>query len=155
MVHSKVKTIPLTPKGYQQVQTKIQKLEKYREEVLVKLQAAREMGDLSENGAYQSARFELSGTDRELKKLRYLSLYGQPTQPSATNSAGFGNQITLANSTQEITFTLVSDYEADPKAKLLSLKSPYGQACAGKQVGDQVVVHAPSGLIKFKIKAIT
>ena len=58
--------VPITKEGYDKAMSELERLEVYREEVLVRLQAAREMGDLSENGAYTAARFELSDTDRNI-----------------------------------------------------------------------------------------
>jgi len=48
--------VNLTQTGLDQAKIKFDQLTNERAEVLIRLQAAREMGDLSENGAYKAAR---------------------------------------------------------------------------------------------------
>lgn len=149
-------TVTLTQDGLDKAKKRQAELEVYREEVLIRLQAAREMGDLSENGAYKAARFELSDTDRELKRLRFITTYGQAAVKQVNGQAGIGNQVTLEKEGgKKLSFTLVSQYEADPKLNKLSVISPYGQAIAGKSVGDKVTVDAPAGKLHFTITDIS
>lgn len=116
------------------------------------LRTAREMGDLSENGAYKAARFELSSIDRELRRLAYLLRYGAVAVISRTTDVvGFGNRVTVDDGKRQITFVLVEQFESNPKEYKLSLQSPIGRAVAGKKVGDQVTVTAPEGQTVYTI----
>lgn len=150
---AKPASIPFTKDGYQKVLDEIGKLEANRTEVLVRLQLAREMGDLSENGAYKAARWELSGIDRRLRELNRLKLYGEVE--STTNQSGvvaFGSEVHIKNdSGQVITFTLVNEFESDPSKKRLSVNSPIGMALLGKKTGDHVTVEAPNGKQTYTI----
>ena len=56
--------IPYTKEGYQKIQSDIAMYTEKRKGAVIALRTAREMGDLSENGAYKAARFELSDIDR-------------------------------------------------------------------------------------------
>ena len=51
-------------------------------------------------------------------------------------------------------YTLVGSAEADPAEGKISNESPVGAAILGKKVGSTVDVHAPSGVLKFKIVKI-
>ncbi|MBI2594296.1 GreA/GreB family elongation factor, partial [Candidatus Curtissbacteria bacterium] len=51
-------------------------------------------------------------------------------------------------------FTVVGEWEADPKEKKISHESPLGKALLGKKVGEKVDVEAPAGRILYTIKAI-
>lgn len=144
-------SIQLTQEGYDKFQADFDRLTAERPEVLIRLQAAREMGDLSENGAYHAARFELSTIDRQLKKLTYQLRFAEITATKKAGIADFGSTVTLDNNGKTMTFTLVSGYESDPKAGKLSVYSPIGQAVMGKKVGDIAIVNAPAGKISLKI----
>lgn len=145
--------IQLTQVGLDKAKKDYSELQLKREEVLIRLQAAREQGDLSENGAYTSARFELGTIDRELRRLGHLLKYGVVTDHSGSEKIGFGSTVTIASDKSEITFMLVSQYESDPVAKRLSEQSPFGKAVIGKSVGDRVVVQAPAGESTWTIKS--
>lgn len=150
-VHFVKPKIPFTKEAFRQMEEKIESLQEKRETAVQNLQTAREMGDLSENGAYKAARWELGGIDRELRRLNYLKKFGHIEEKKVTGIVGFGNQITLKNDSSQITFTLVGSFEADPKKNKLSLDSPIGKAVLGRQVGDTITLQAPSGTISFKL----
>ena len=66
-----------TDQGFDKLKFELELAEEKRPEVLKSLVRAREMGDLSENGAYKSAKFELSDLDRKIRHFRHLVLKGQ------------------------------------------------------------------------------
>lgn len=135
----------LTPSGLAAFKAKQAALTKEREQVLVRLQAAREMGDLSENGAYKAARWELGGIDRELRRLNYLITYAKPVE---------AHTYTLIFNAKEISYTLVSKYESDPAKGLISFDSPLGQLLKNKRPGDQVTLTRDNQQFVYLIKAI-
>ena len=55
---------------------------------------------------------------------------------------------------EEETYAIVGSQEADPMNGRISEESPFGRALLGKQAGDEVVVEAPAGNIRYKIVAI-
>lgn len=145
------KTIQFTEQGYIKIEEKLAALLKTREEIVVRLRTAREMGDLSENGAYKAARFELSTTDHNIRQCRYLLQQGQVVKKTDTDKATFGSIITIKNETHARTFTLVDRYESDPTQNRISFYSPLGHAVVGKKLGDIITVNAPAGKIQYTI----
>lgn len=143
--------IPLTKVGFDKAQVDYDALQVKREEVLIRLQYAREQGDLSENGAYTAAKFELGAIDRELRRLGYLLKYGVVTASEGGDKVGFGSQVTLEREGKQMTFFLVSGYESNPVEKKLSEQSPFGKAVIGHKAGETVVVLAPAGEMVWKI----
>ena len=129
-------------------------LQAKREIVLVSLQRAREMGDLSENGAYTAARFELGNVDRELRRLEFNLKYGVITGASGTDKVGFGNKVTVEINGKEYTYVLVGTQESDPKKAMISLESPIGIALLGKRVGEKALVVMPDRQIEYLVKKI-
>ena len=79
----KIPTIPFTLEAYQQLQADFDRLSQDRKDVMVRLQTAREMGDLSENGAYIYAKFELGSINRQLAQLRHLLKNGKVVEKPA------------------------------------------------------------------------
>lgn len=146
--------VPFTKVGYEQLSARQAELLIKREEVLIALQRAREMGDLSENGAYTAARFELGNVDRELKRLEYHIKYGQIMSATGFDKVGFGNIVTVEINGKEYTYTLVGTQESDPKKAMISLESPIGIALMGKRVGEKAVVVMPDRQIEYLVKKI-
>lgn len=146
--------IPFTPAVYAEMQDKYQKLQQERKEVIERLQTAREMGDLSENGAYKYAKFELGNVGRQLRQLKYLLDNGQPVSSHSTTVVSFGSTVTLTNPKRSMTFMVVSEHESDPTKQKLSTKSPVGQAVFQKKLGDVVSVTTPNGEIEYTIEKI-
>ncbi len=146
--------VPFTRAGYDQLEVRRTELLAKREIVLVSLQRAREMGDLSENGAYTAARFELGNVDRELRRLEYNLKYGEIVEAKNDGKVGFGNKVTVELGGKEYIYTLVGTQESDPKKGLLSLESPIGMALLGKKVGDKAVVVMPDRQIEYVVRKI-
>lgn len=146
--------VPFTKQGYENLKIRQAELLAKREIVLVSLQRAREMGDLSENGAYTSARFELGNVDRELKRLEYMIKFGQVVATTSFDKVGFGNIVTVELGGKEYTYTLVGTQESDPKIGKLSLESPIGIALQGKRIGDKAIVTMPDRTIEYLVKKI-
>lgn len=146
--------VPFTKAGYEQLSVRQAELLKKREEVIVALQRAREMGDLSENGAYTAARFELGNVDRELKRLEFHIKYGKVMEATSFDKVGFGNKVTVEIGGKKYTYTLVGTQESDPKKAMISLESPIGMALLGKRVGDKAIVTMPDRTIEYFVKKI-
>jgi transcription elongation GreA/GreB family factor len=146
--------IPFTQEAFDKMKAEVQRLNTYREEVVIRLQAAREQGDLSENGAYKYAKFELGNIGRQLRDLKYKLTFGYVPVKAAAGVIDFGATITIKNDTKDMTFMLVSEHESNPTQNKLSTNSPIGNAVKGKKVGDVVEVVAPAGVTKWKIMKV-
>jgi transcription elongation factor GreA len=59
--------ILFTKEGYEKIKTELKQAEERRPEVVATLTKARNMGDLSENGFYKGAKFELNDLDRKIR----------------------------------------------------------------------------------------
>jgi len=150
----KTNRIPLSAEAIVEKKNKFQQLLSLKKEVMQRLITAREMGDLSENGAYKAAKFELGGINRQLRELSFVLKYAYVPEITTEVVAGFGKTITLKNEEKELVFILVGEYEADPEKMKFSLSSPIGVAVAGKFVGDEVVVISPKGETSYLISKI-
>lgn len=150
------KKIYLTREGMDELKKEYEELTKTkRPEVLSRVSAARNMGDLSENAEYTVAREELSFIDgriEELDELLKQAVLISSNNHSSTIKLGSTVKVNTPDGKEE--FTVVGEWEADPKDKKISHESPLGKALLGKKVGEKVEVEAPAGKIIYTIEAI-
>lgn len=146
--------IPFTQATYDQLKKDLDLLEEKRVQTVARLQTAREMGDLSENGAYKYAKQELGDIDRRMRNLRYQIQNGYVPIIVTTGTVGFGSTVTLKARDKTLTFMLVSKHESDPSLAKLSTDSPIGRAVYGKSIDDVVSVDSPRGITMYTIVAI-
>jgi transcription elongation factor GreA len=147
--------IPFTRTAYEQLQSDFDRLTEERKQTMVRLQTAREMGDLSENGAYKYAKIELGNINHELRRLKHLLDRGEVVEKTGVSTfVEFGSEVTVQHGKKTSIFTIVSHHESDPRQGKLSTSSPLGQALAGKKVGEEVKVEAPAGQVTYRITAI-
>lgn len=150
----------LTREGFEALQNRLNHLKTdRRNEVAKKLQAAREMGDLSENAEYDSAKDEQTVIETEIAeiehKLRTSKIIEENEIDTSKVSIGCLVKILDMEFNEELEYKIVGSSESDPKNRLISNESPVGSALLGKSEGDVVDVRTPSGMLKFKIISIT
>ncbi len=88
--------ILFTKEGYEKLKLDLKTAEEKRPGVVAVLTKARNMGDLSENGFYKGAKFELNDLDRKIRHLRHLIQEGQVIQkPTNNNYVQIGHTVTL------------------------------------------------------------
>lgn len=143
--------IPLTAETFAALKKELDELFIEQEEVVERVKVAREMGDLSENGAYKYGKFELGKVRRRMGEIKKLLRLGVVIEKKQDGKINFGSEVTLEGPQGKRRFLLVSEHESDPTKGKLSDKSPIGSAVKGKCVGDKVQVELPLGLTEFTI----
>ena len=117
-----------------------------RTEIAKKIDAARQEGDLRENGGYHAAREEqgkMEARIRQLQQLLSTAIIGET--PPDDGIVEPGMVVTVEMFGDEETFLLGSREIADDKLQVFSERSPIGAAVNGKKVGDEVSYDAPNG----------
>jgi transcription elongation factor GreA len=150
----KPEKIPLSKEAIDEKKSNLNRLVSLRKEVMGRLIVAREMGDLSENGAYTAAKHELGSIGRQLRQIRYVLANAYTPKVLKADIAGFGKTITLKNDKTSLTFILVGQYESDVDENKYSLESPIGRAVVGKMVGDKITIVSPKGKSEYTINLI-
>ena len=111
------------------------------------------------NAEYHAAREEMGMINARITDLKGKLSRAVVVDESMidTSKVAFGAKIKLQDlkdkSIEE--WQLVGDGEDDALENKILTSSPMGTALVGKALGDTVVVHAPAGEIKFKIKSIS
>ncbi len=154
------KKIYLTKDGLTGLQKEHEELtKKKRPEVLARVSAARDLGDLSENAEYVAAREELSFIDGRIDELddilKEVVLINATNGKAGERNIKLGSKVTVRIDGKKEVYIVVGEFEADPLARKISHESPLGKALLGKKVGDKVEVSAPAGKIVYTIVSIS
>ncbi|GAA1900113.1 transcription elongation factor GreA [Lapillicoccus jejuensis] len=118
-----------------------------RSEIAKRIEAAREEGDLKENGGYHAAKEEQGKMEARIRQLTQLlenATVGEPSTPSGV--VGPGMLVTVEMFGDEETFLLGSrEIKDGDDLEVFSEKSPLGAAINGAKVGDTVSYQTPAG----------
>jgi transcription elongation factor GreA len=126
-----------------------------RPQVIARVKAARELGDLRENGDYEAARKEQSFVEGRIQTLEALLRSSRLIDASEpADSVRLGSTVEVEVDGQRETYVLVGAREADPAAGRLSHRSPVGQALLGARPGDEVVVDLPRVRHAYRVIAV-
>jgi transcription elongation factor GreA len=125
-----------------------------RKEVARRIAEAKEYGDLSENAEYTEAKNEQAWVEGRIQELEQMIKNAVIIAKSQADKVSVGSTIVAEIDGETEEYTIVGSQEANPLEHKISNESPIGKALMGRSVGDVVEVHAPAGLLKYKIKAI-
>lgn len=143
----------LSPEGRARLEAELAELRAvHRPEVVRRVAAAREHGDLRENAEYHAAREELGFLDGKIRALeaRLLAAVGVDAGDAA-GRATLGSVVVVETGGQEHTLRLVGSAEADLGSGRISVASPVGRALLGAAAGDDVTVATPAGPVAYRV----
>ena len=147
--------IPFTKQGYDKLLEEKEQLLRDRPIAVEHLRKSRELGDLSENGYYKSSRQKLNQIDSRLRYLTHMLRYAQIIESTQSEVVELGSTVVLSDGEKQMTYTIVGGEESNPSQVTISYKSPLGKAFLGKKVSDEVILHAPSGKLMYKLTKIS
>ena len=120
---------------------------------------ARDKGDLSENAEYDAAKEAQGLLEMKISKLEEIVANARLIDESQldTDKVLVLSTVKLKNrqNGMEMSYTLVSESEADLKSGKISVTSPIGKGLLGKEVGDVAEIEVPNGTLKFDILEIS
>jgi transcription elongation factor GreA len=145
--------ILMTQEGLNELKKELDELRSQkRPKAVDRLQTAREMGDLSENSEYTSARQDLDFMDERIEELEEKLRHAKVVSKSKTGkTVSFGSKATLKTGNQTVVYTIVGEGESDPAENKISHNSPLGEAVMDKRAGDSVQVNAPAGKVEYTV----
>ncbi len=150
----------LTKEGFDRLKAELDELKtKGRQEAAKAIAEAREKGDLSENAEYDAAKdaqgmLEAKINDLEKKFANARILDASQVDISKVTVL---TKVTIKNvkNGKQITYQLVSESEANLKAKKISVHSPVGKGLLGKKIGEIATVETPRGNLEFEVMNIS
>src|SRR3989338_7475599 len=144
--------VVLTAEGKQKLEEELVHLKTTRRiEVADRIEAAKEMGDISENAEYATAKDDQAFLEARINELEKILAFAKIIEaPEAGEVVGIGATVVLEQEAGAVrTYTIVGYNEANPSEGKISNESPLGQALVGKRVGENVSVATPSGEKKY------
>jgi transcription elongation factor GreA len=151
--------VELSPEAHAGMVAELDQLTRVRRpEVVARIKAARELGDLRENAEYHAAREEQSFLEGRIQlleqRLRRAVVVAPAAGSGAAGGATLGSKVTVEINGDELTYTLVGSTEANPAAGRLSTSSPVGSALVGSAPGAEVTVRTPRGEVRYRVLSV-
>ena len=143
--------------GLKKLQEELKELKTItRREIANRIEAAKALGDLSENAEYHEAKDTLSFVEGRISEiedtLKNVSIIEEGKK--STGVVRVGSAVEVLVNDKKKTFSIVGSNEADPVNGKISNESPIGSALLGAKVGEAVEVSTPNGVTLYKILSI-
>ena len=150
----------MTEEGYNKLLAEINYMESVkRPEISAQIAEARDKGDLSENAEYDAAKEAQGILESKIAQLKGLIANARLIDETQikTDVVQILNKVKLKNLANGavMTYTLVSDSEANLKENKIAISTPIAQGLMGRKVGDVAEIKVPSGILKFEIMEIS
>lgn len=147
--------IQVTKEGLDKLKAELQALKTVkRKEIAERLEAAKALGDLSENADYQQAKEDSAWTEGRINQLEDLISRAVVAASPRAGVVSIGSSVTVLVNGKQRTFTIAGSTEADPAHGKISAESPIGSALIGTKVGEDVMVNTPSGQVRYHVEKV-
>jgi transcription elongation GreA/GreB family factor len=144
----------LTPEAIERMKKTLVRLEKTdRPEAANEMRRTAEMGDLSENAAYQHAKMQLRRINSRILSIEEKIKRAIPI-PAGSGGDGhvrIGSTVTLEANGRELTFQVLGSQETNPLKGRISYLSPLGAALMGKAAGETVTMNAEDHPTEYRV----
>ncbi|HVN50493.1 MAG TPA: transcription elongation factor GreA [Acidimicrobiales bacterium] len=147
----------LSQHAYDRLQAEREELTTHgRTEIARKIQAARELGDLSENGDYHAAKEEQGKMEARIRHLTALLEHAEIVEAGGTDTVTAGSivEIVYEGDDEPERYLIGSIEERRDGLEVMSPGSPLGAALLDHAVGDVVQFEAPGGALSVEIVSI-
>ena len=150
----------MSQEGYDNMVAELKRLESVeRPKASVAIAEARDKGDLSENSEYDAAKEAQAHLEDKINKLKLAISEAKVIDTSrlSTDTVQILSKVEMTNLTTKakMTYTIVSENEANLREGKISIMTPIAQGLLGKKVGDEVEIKIPRGTITLRIESIT
>lgn len=150
----------MSKEGYDKLKAEIKQLEEVdRPEVIRQIAEAREKGDLSENAEYDAAKEAQGKLESKIAQLKMVLADAKIIDATMvqTDVVQILSKVEMKNTKTgaTMTYTLVSESEANLKEGKISVQTPIAQGLLGKKAGDVAQIRIPQGTIELEIVNIS
>lgn len=142
--------------GYKKLLAELKELETVeRPKISAAIAEARDKGDLSENAEYDAAKEAQGLLEMRINKLKAVIADAKIIDESKiqTDSVQILSKVELKNvkNNMKMTYTIVSESEANLKEGKISINTPIAQGLLGKKVGEVAEIKVPQGIIQLEV----
>lgn len=141
----------LTKEKIARLERELVELEQSRPAAIDEVRRTQEMGDLSENAAYQEAKWALRRLSSRMQTIEQRLKFAIVIEKSTDGSVQIGSTVQLEMDESPKTFEIVGEQEADPTRGRISFKSPIGRDLMNHKAGDAFEIKIQDRALKIKI----
>ena len=155
-----MEVVYMTEDGYKKLADEIAQMEAVdRKAISAQIAEARDKGDLSENAEYDAAKEAQGMLEMKIAQMKETLANARIIDESKlkTDSVQILNTVRVKNlaNKQEMTYTLVSENEANIREGKLAINTPIGKGLLGKKIGEVAEINVPAGLMRFEVVSIS
>jgi transcription elongation factor GreA len=140
-----------TADKFDELKDKLEYLKTAQPTAIKEVRRLAELGDFSENAAYQIAKGRLRGINDQIFELQEKIKKAKIIKPESTDQVRLGCKVTVQINNQQKTFTILGSAEANPGKGIISHNSPIGSALMGKKPSDNVKIKLTDRELDCKI----
>ena len=146
--------------GYDKMVAELKRLESIeRPKASAAIAEAADKGDLSENSEYDAAKEAQAHLEDKINKLKLAIAEAKIVDTSrlSTDTVQILSKVEMTNiaTKAKMTYTIVSESEANLKEGKISIKTPIAQGLLNKKVGDEAEIKITRGTIRLSIDKIS
>ena len=146
--------------GYDKMVAELKRLESVeRPKASAAIAEAADKGDLSENSEYDAAKEAQAHLEDKINQLKLSISEAKIVDVSrlSTDAVQILSKVQMTNlaNNAKMTYTIVSESEANLKEGKISIKTPIAQGLLNKKVGDEVEIKIPRGTLRLRIDNIS
>lgn len=150
----------MSQEGYEKLVAELQQLESVeRPKASAAIAEARDKGDLSENSEYDAAKEAQAHLEDKINRLKLAIAEAKIVDTSrlSGDTIQILSRVEMTNLTTnaKMTYTIVSENEADLKEGKIAITTPIAQGLLNKKVGDEVEIKIPRGTITLRVDKIS
>ena len=150
----------MSQEGYENLVAELRRLESIeRPKASAAIAEARDKGDLSENSEYDAAKEAQAHLEDKINKLKMAINEAKivDTSKLSNEAVQILSKVQMTNLTTKakMSYTIVSESEANLKEGKIAITTPIAQGLLNKKEGDEVEITIPRGTIKLRIDKIT
>ena len=150
----------MSQEGYENLVAELRRLESIeRPKASAAIAEARDKGDLSENSEYDAAKEAQAHLEDKINKLKMAINEAKIVDTSRLSNEAVQilSKVQMTNLTTKakMSYTIVSESEANLKEGKIAITTPIAQGLLNKREGDEVEITIPRGTIKLRIDKIT
>ena len=155
--YGQIKADPfLTAAKFQELERKLDRLRQSQPQAAAEVARLAEMGDFSENFAYQHAKGRLRGINQRILEIEHQLNQAEVIRPEAqTNTVELGHTVTVECEGKQKTYQILGSTETDPRRGIISHNSPIGSALLGRKVNETIEITVGSKKTTYTILTIS
>lgn len=150
----------MSQEGYDKLVAQLKEMETVqRPAASAAIAEARDKGDLSENSEYDAAKEHQAMLEMKINQLKAVISEAKiiDTSKLKADTVQILSKVEMKNvkNGMKMTYTIVSETEANLREGKISVQTPIAQGLLGKKVGDIAEIKIPQGTVQLEITNIT